>query len=245
MDTRVTEVADRVHQLTTVVPGSPVAYNQYLVAGDEPLLFHTGTRGLFPLVRDAVARVVPPESLRWISFGHVEADESGSMNDWLAIAPHATVVQSQIGCMVSITDLADRAPRPLADREQLEIGDHLLQWLDTPHVPHAWEAGLLYEATTKTLFCGDLFTRLGEYEASTDDDIVGPAVYAEDTLSGSLSLHPASGDVIRRLAELDVETLALMHGPAFTGDCAAALHELAADYERRIERIAAGSTAVG
>jgi flavorubredoxin len=238
METRVTEVADGVHQLTTVVPGSPVAYNQFLVSGEQPLLFHTGMRGLFPFVRDAVGRVLPPESLRWISFGHVEADESGSMNEWLAIAEDATVVQSHIGCMVSIADLADRAPHPLGDGEQLDIGDHLVQWFDTPHVPHAWDAGVLYDVSTKTLFCGDLFTRLGEYEATTSDDIVGPAVFAEDTLSGSLSLHPASGAVIRRLAELDVDTLALMHGPAFTGDCAAALRALADDYERRIERIA-------
>jgi flavorubredoxin len=245
METRVTEVAHGVHQLTTVVPGSPVAYNQYLVTGEQPLLFHTGMRGIFPLVRDGVARVLPPETLRWVAFGHVEADESGSMNEWLALAPEATVVQSFIGCMVSITDLADRPPRPLGDGEQLDAGDHVLQWFDTPHVPHAWEAGVLYDVTTKTLFCGDLFTRLGEYVATTSDDIVGPAVDAEDTLSGSLSLHPASGAVIRRLAELDVETLALMHGPAFTGDCSAALRDLAVDFERRIENINAGRAAVG
>jgi len=234
METRVAEVADGVHQLTTFFPEMNFGFNQYLIAADEPLLFHTGMRGLFPLVSDAVSRVLPAESLRWVSFGHVEADESGSMNEWLALAPAATVVQGQIGCMVSISDLADRAPRPLADGEKLDIGGHVLQWFDTPHVPHAWEAGVLYDATTKTLFCGDLFTRWGEYAASTTDDIVGPAVQAEDDAPGALSLHPASGATIRRLAELDVDTLALMHGPTFTGDCRTALRDLAGDFERRI-----------
>jgi len=233
MDTRVTEVADGVHQLTTVVPGMPVAFNQYLLAGEEPLLFHTGPRGIFPAVADAVSRVIPPESLRWISFGHVEADECGSMNEWLALAPHSTVVQSQIGCMVSIDDLADRPPQPLADGEELDVGDHVVRWIDTPHVPHAWEAGVIHDEATRTLFCGDLFTRYGEFPATTEDDIVGPAVEAEDMAPGSLSLHPSSGATVRRLAELDVDTLALMHGPAFSGDCRGALLDLAADFDRR------------
>lgn len=237
METRVTEVADGVHQLSTFV-GAPVGFNQYLIAADEPLLFHTGMRQMFPLVSAGVSKVLPAETLRWVSFGHVEADECGSMNDWLAIAPHATVAQSEIGCMVSIADLADRAPRPLADEEKVDIGGHVVQWFDTPHVPHAWEAGVLYDETTKTLFCGDLFTRYGEFEASTADDIVGPAVQAEDDAPGSLSLHPASGVTVRRLAGLEVATLALMHGPAFTGDCRAALLELAADFERRIGALA-------
>jgi flavorubredoxin len=236
METRVTEIADDIHQLTTVVPDAPVAFNQYLVSGEEPMLFHTGQRGLFPLVSAAVSTLVPAESLRWISFGHVEADESGSMNDWLALAPEATVAQSQIGCMVSIGDLADRPPRPLADGERLDLGGHVMQWIDTPHIPHAWEAGLLYDATTKTLLCGDLFTRFGEFEASTTDDIVGPAVEAEN-MTGSSSLHPASGATIRRLAELDISTLALMHGPAFTGDCHQALLDLAGDFDRRIAEL--------
>ncbi|MGQ0832828.1 MAG: MBL fold metallo-hydrolase [Microthrixaceae bacterium] len=233
METRVTEVADGVHQLATFV-GAPVGFNQYLVVADEPLLFHTGMRQMFPLVAAGVAKVLPPETLRWVGFGHVEADESGSMNDWLGVAPHATVVQSEIGCMVSIGDLADRPPRPFADAEKLDIGGHIVQWFDTPHVPHAWEAGVLYDATTKTLFCGDLFTRHGEYEASTTADIVGPAVQAEDEAPGSLSLHPSSGATIRRLAELDIDTLALMHGPAFNGDCRGALLDLADDFDRRL-----------
>ncbi len=154
METRVTDIADGVHQLTTHVAEMDFSFNQYLVTGDEPLLFHTGPRQMFPLVSAAVSRVVPADTLRWIAFGHVEADECGSMNEWLAVAPQSTVAQSVIGCMVSLADLADRAPRPLTDGEVLDIGGHRLRWLDTPHVPHAWEAGLLYDETTRTLFCG-------------------------------------------------------------------------------------------
>lgn len=231
---RVTEVADGVHQLTTVIPGAPVAFNQYLIAAAEPLLFHTGMRGLFPLVSAGVSTVLPAETLRWLSFGHVEADESGSMNEWLALAPHSTVLHGFIGCMVSIDDLADRPPQALGDGETLDIGGHIVQWFDTPHVPHAWEAGVLYDATTKVLFCGDLFTWNGPYFATTDADIVGRAVQAEDEMPGSLSLHPSSGATCRRLAELDIETLAPMHAPAYTGDCRAALIDLAADFDRRI-----------
>lgn len=237
METRVTEVADGVFQLSTFV-GAPVGFNQYLVVADEPLLFHTGMRQMFAPVSAGVAGVIPPETLRWVSFGHVEADECGSMNEWLTIAPHATVAQGQIGCMVSIGDLADRPPRALADGEALDIGGHVVHWLDTPHVPHAWEAGVLYDATTRTLFCGDLFTRFGAFEASTTADIVGPAVQAEDDAPGSLSLHPASAATVRRLADLDIETLALMHGPAFSGDCRNALLDLAADFDRRIALLA-------
>lgn len=234
METRVTEVASGVHQLTTAVPDMPVVFNQYLIAGEEPTLFHTGLRSLFPAVSAAVDRVVPAESLRWVSFGHLEADESGSMNDWLALAPHATVAQSQIGCMVSIDDLADRPPRPLADQEQFDTGGHVLQWFDTPHVPHGWDAGVLYDTTTRTLFCGDLFTWFGEFAPTIDDDLVGPAVAAEDAFPGGLSLHPGSGAAIRRLADLDVATLAPMHAPAYTGDCRQALLDLADDFDRRV-----------
>src|SRR4051812_19448563 len=141
METRAIEIADSIHQLTTYVADMNFSFNQYLVTGDEPLLFHTGPRQMFPLVSSAVAGIVPVESVRWISFGHVEADECGSMNEWLAAAPQSTVVQSVTGCMVSLTALADRAPQPLKDGEVLDIGGHRMRWIDTPHVPHAWEAG--------------------------------------------------------------------------------------------------------
>lgn len=233
METRLAEIADGIHQLTTHVAEMNFSFNQYFVNGDEPLLFHTGPRQMFPLVSDAVARVAPVDRLRWIAFGHVESDECGAMNNWLAAAPESTVAQSTTGCMVSLGDLADRAPRALADGEVLDIGGHRLRWIDTPHVPHAWEAGLIYDETTRTLFCGDLFTQTGAYAASSDADIVAPAIAAEDIFH-SCSLAPASGAIVRRLAELDIATLALMHGPAFTGDCRAALLDLADDFDNRI-----------
>ena len=233
METRVTEIADGIYQLSTYLAEMDFGLNQYLVTGDEPLLFHTGMRGLFPLVFDAVSRVVPPSDVRWISFSHLEADECGSMNQWLAAAPSATVLHGVTGCMVSLVDLADRAPRALANDETVDTGGHHLRWIDTPHVPHAWEAGLLFDDTTRTLFCSDLFTQMGDYPASTSDDIVGPAIAAEDAFPGSMSLHPASASIIRRLADLDVATLALMHGPAFTGDCTTALIDIADSFDKQ------------
>jgi flavorubredoxin len=234
METRVTEIAQDTYQLTTYVPEADFCFNQFLVAGVEPLLFHTGPRQMFPLVSAAVGRVVAPESLRWITFGHVEADECGSMNDWLRLAPAATVAQSAIGCMVQLNDLADRPPQPLADGDVLDLGDHRLRWIYTPHVPHGWEAGVLYDETTRTLLCGDLFTQTGSFAPTTTDDIVGPAIAAEDMFS-AYSLAPDTGAKIRRLADLDIATLALMHGPTFTGDCSTALRDMAADIDRRVE----------
>ncbi|MEY2470525.1 MAG: hypothetical protein QOF21_3223 [Actinomycetota bacterium] len=227
LDVRVSEIADGIFQLTTYLPDMNFSLNQFLVTGDEPLLFHTGMRWMFPDVAAAVSTVTPAEDLRWIAFGHVEADECGSMNEWLAIAPRSTVVQGQTGCMVSIGDLADREPRPLADGEVLDIGGHRLRWLDTPHVPHSWEAGLLYDETTRTLFCGDLLTQMGAFDPTTTGDVVGPALAAEEEFPGSMSMHPDTSATIHRLASLDVECLAPMHAPAFTGDCSGALHRLA------------------
>lgn len=237
METRVAEVAEGVHQLTTHITEIDFGFNQYLIAAEEAMLFHTGMRGLFPLVSAAVSRVVPLDGLRWISFGHVEADECGSMNAFLAAAPGATVAQGTIGCMVSINDLADRAPRALSDGEVLDIGGHRMRWINTPHVPHAWEAGTVFDETTGTLFCGDLLTRWGAYDAITTDDILGPALAADARDDyGYWSLRPGTGDTIRRLADLDVKTLALMHGPAFSGDCPAALRGLADAVDARIAR---------
>ena len=233
METRVAEIADGIHQLTTHAAEINFGFNQYLVTGEEPLLFHTGPRGMFPLVSEAVSRVTPINTLRWITFGHVEADECGGMNEWLGVAPQSTVAHSTTACIVSLNDLADRAPRPLADGEILDVGGHRMRWIDTPHVPHGWEAGILYDETTCTLFCGDLFTQIGDYAASSTADLIGPAIQAEDIFRSS-SLAPASGPTVRRLADLDIATLALMHGPAFTGDCHAALLDLADDYDKRV-----------
>ena len=187
---------------------------------------------MFPFNRDALSRIIPPERLRWIAYGHFEADECGAMNEWLAMAPQAQAAQGQTGVMVSLNDFADRPPRVLTDGETIDLGGKRVRFIDTPHTPHGWDAGVLYEETTGTLMCGDLFTQLGNEKALTDGDVVGPAIEAEDIFRYS-ALNPAMGATIRNLASLAPRTLALMHGPSFTGDGAAALEALAEDYERR------------
>jgi flavorubredoxin len=236
VETRVDEIAGGIFRLSTFVREvgpTGFTFNQFLVRGDEPLLFHTGLRHMFPLVRDAVATLIAPESLRWITFGHYEADECGAMNEWLAVAPRAEVAHGMTACMVSLNDVADRAPRALNDGEVIDLGGKRLRYLDTPHVPHGWEAGLLFEETTDTLLCGDLFTQLGDSRALIEGDIVGPAIAAEDAFRSS-SLHPTMGATLRKLAELKPRTLAVMHGPSFAGDGAAALIALGDDYDRRV-----------
>lgn len=237
METRITEIADGIYRLSTYVPDiAPPAgftFNQFLVLGDEPLMFHTGLRKMFGLNRAALARILPPERLRWIAYGHFEADECGAMNEWLAAAPQATAAHGQTGCLVSLNDFSDRPPRVLADGEVIDLGGKRVRFIDTPHTPHGWDAGVLFEETTGTLLCGDLFTQLGDDRAVTDGDIVGPAIAAEDMFRYA-ALAPGMGRTIRSLAGLAPRTLALMHGPSFTGDGAAALRALADDYDRRI-----------
>jgi flavorubredoxin len=236
METTVNEIAAGIYRLSTFVPQvgpTGFTFNQFLIRGDEPLLFHTGPRRMFPLVRDAVAKLTPPEQLRWITFGHYEADECGSMNEWLAIAPNAQVAHGMIGVDVSLNDMCDRPPRALQDGEVIDLGGKRVRYLDTPHVPHGWEAGLLFEETTETLLCGDLFTQVGDGPALTDSDIVGAAIEAEQMFKYS-ALNPGMDATMRRLAELKPRTLAAMHGRSYAGDGAAALIALAADYDRRV-----------
>lgn len=237
METRIDEITSGIFRLSTFVPEigpTGFTFNQFLVRGEEPLLFHTGPRRMFPLVSQAVARLMRPETLRWITFGHYEADECGAMNEWLAAAPRAEVAHGQTACMVSLNDVADRPPRILQDGETIDLGNgKRIRYLDTPHVPHGWEAGLLYEEQTGTLLCGDLFTQLGPGPPLTEGDILGPAIAAEDMFRSS-SLTPTMGTTIRRLAGLAPRTLALMHGPSFSGNGAAALNALADDYDRRV-----------
>ena len=243
MKTEINEIADGIYRLSTFVPEiAPPAgftFNQFLILADEPLLFHTGLRRMFPLLREAVARLMSPEQLRWIAFGHYEADECGAMNEWLAVAPQALVAHGQTGCMVSLNDMADRAPRVLADGEVIELGGgRHVRYLDTPHIPHGWDAGVLYEEASGTLLCGDLFTHLGDGPAITESDVVGPAIAAEDLFRFS-SLHPGMGATIRRLAALEPCRLALMHGSSFAGDGAVALQALADNYDRRVRAMLA------
>ena len=227
--TNISEVTDRIYRINTaaVIPGGTFSFKQYLIIDDEPLLFHTGPRGMFPLVREAVASVLPPERLRYISFSHVEADECGSLNDWLKVAPEARPLCGRIAALVSINDMADRPPRALADGETISLGERRVRWIDTPHLPHGWEAGYLFEETTRTLFCGDLFTQPGSgAEAVTKGDIVGPS----EAFRGAMDYysHAKNGPaLVGKLAETEPALLACMHGSAWRGDGGALLRILA------------------
>jgi flavorubredoxin len=243
VETRVDEIAERIYRLSTFVPSASgpggFTFNQFLVDADEPLLFHCGQRSLFASVSTAAARVLDLGRLRWITFSHVEADECGSMNDWLAAAPHATVAQSRVGCNIWVNDAADRPPRALADGESLDLGGRTVRHLDTPHVPHSWDAGLLYEEATGTLFCSDLFTQVGDGPATTEGDIVAPAIATENRFRFT-SVTPDTAPTIRRLAALAPRTLALMHGPSFSGESAPLLEALARHYDGELHRAIAG-----
>jgi flavorubredoxin len=227
--TRVDEVAPSVYRVATpldVVPGG-FSFNQYLLADEEPLLFHTGPRRLFPLVREAVSAVLPVERLRWIGFSHVEADECGALNEFLAVAPRAQPLCGRVAAMVSVEDLADREPRALADGETLSLGRRCVRWLDAPHLPHGWECGYLFEETTRTLLCGDLFTQPGSrHEPLTSGDVLGPSEQMRRSLD-YFAHAPATGELLARLADTRPETLACMHGSAWKGDGRALLLELA------------------
>lgn len=229
--TNVHEVADGIYRINTPVPmpggSGHFNFNQYLIADTSPMLFHTGPRALFPLVQEAIGSVLPPHSLRFVASSHFEADECGSLNQFLEIAPAAEPVCSRVGAMVSIGDYADRPPKALADGEELSLGEHTLQWLDTPHVPHGWDCGLMFDSTTRTFFCGDLFTQGGRGEdAVTESDILGPSE-AFRTAMDYYAHAPQTQDTLERLAQLGPDTLACMHGSAWQGDCAGLLRQLA------------------
>jgi len=228
--TNVHEVASGIFRINTPIdiPGGPggFSFNQYLLVDDEPLLFHTGPRQLFSAVREAVATVMPVERLRHVGLSHTEADECGSLNEWLAVAPAATPLCSRIAAVVSINDLADRPPRALADGEQLSLGRHTVQWFDTPHVPHGWDCGLLMDLTTATFFCGDLFTQPGHgKQALTEADILGPSEAFRQPMD-YYAHAPHTAATLERLAQMKPQTLACMHGSAWRGDGGALLRHL-------------------
>lgn len=227
--TNVHEVADGIYRINTPVPGEGggFSFNQYLIVDDEPLLFHTGPRRMFPLVREAVMSVLSVEQLHYIAFSHVEADECGSLNEWLAVAPESVPLCSAVAAMVSISDLADRPPRSLADGERLSLGKHIVRWFDTPHLPHGWDCGFLMDERTSTLLCGDLFTQGGAgLPPITESDILGPSEafrHDMDYFSYTKNAHV----MLERLASTNPTTLACMHGSAWRGDGAKLLRDLA------------------
>lgn len=246
MQTRTDQISDRIYRISTCVPDiapGGFTFNQFLVDADEPLLYHTGMRALFPAVREAVERVMLLSRLRWIAFAHLEADECGAVNDFLEAAPHAQVAHGTLGCLLSLNDQCLRSPHPMQDGEVLDLGGAAIARrvieIATPHVPHNWESHMFFEQETGTLFCGDLLTQLGDGPPVTADDILGAAVAAEE-LFHQTSLGPAVPATYRRLADLGPRQLAIMHGSCYAGDCPALLRAMADVYEQQFGCAARG-----
>jgi flavorubredoxin len=244
MDAAIDEIGDGIFRFSLYVPQiAPPAgftFNHFLIKADEPLLFHCGKRKMFPVLAAAVAKVLPLADLRWLLFGHFEADECGAMNEWLAAAPRAELAHGMLACRLSVADMADRPPRVLADGEVVDIGGRRVRYIDTPHVPHGWDAGVIVEETTKTLFAGDLFAHYGRGPALTKSEIVGPAT-ASDDINMATALGPTTAPTIRRLAALEPRTLAVMHGSSFEGNGGQQLNELADFYDRRLRAAMSGA----
>jgi hypothetical protein len=222
--TTVSEIAAGIYRISTPVPPGVVpggfTFNQFLVVDEQPLLFHTGMRSLFPSVRDAVARVIDPATLRWVGFSHVEDDECGALPDWLAIAPNAQPVCSQVGANISLGGMTARAARGLADGEELVLGPKKrLRWLDAPHLPHNWECGYMFEASTRTLLAGDLFTQPGaDVPPLTESDVLGPSEAMRLDMPASVAIDVHTREILNKLAATEPRTLALMHGSSYLGD---------------------------
>ena len=223
------EIARDVYRISIHVPQFDLQFNHFLVKDEQPLLFHTGMRTMFPEMWEAVSRLIDPASLRWISWSHFEVDECGALNEWLARAPHAQAACGQVGAMVNITDFATRPPFALAPGDVLSTGRHRFRWIPTPHLPHGWDAGMLFEEQDRVLFCSDLFHQLGPREAVTRDDVVGryseaiAMMQAHPVLMDYVPFTPQTRDRLETLAQLQPRLLAAMHGSAFEGDGAAAL----------------------
>jgi flavorubredoxin len=230
--TRIDEIQDKVYRISTPIPPEAIpggfTFNQFLIVDNAPLLYHIGPRKLFPLVKEAIASVVPVKSLRYLGFSHFEADECGALNDFLEAAPGAEPVCSGIAKMVSVDDFASRPARALVDGEELSLGTHVVRWLDTPHYPHAWECSHMLEKTSRTLFCGDLFTQGGhEHEPLTTDDILE----SSEAMRGALDYFSHTSmtrELGEKLAATSPRVLACMHGASWEGDGASMLRRLAA-----------------
>ena len=228
----VTEIAADCYRISTYIPEIDLQFNQFLIKDEEPLLFHTGMRVLFPAVREAVATIMDPAKIRWISFSHFEADECGSLNEWLQIAPTAEPVCSTIGALVSVNDFSLRPAKGMNDGEVLNTGQHRFRFAQTPHVPHCWEAGLLFDETTRTLLCSDLFHQNGDVEPATTSDVIDRARntlidYQAGPLANYMPYTKHTDGIMQRLAALEPRTIAPMHGSAYAGNGAQAIRDLA------------------
>jgi flavorubredoxin len=229
MTARIDEIADDLYRICVYVPAFDLQFNHFLVRDDEPLLFHTGMRGMFPVVREAVTRLIDPAGLRWISWSHFEVDECGALNEWLAAAPNALPVCGELGAMVNIADFSNRPPRALKPHEILATGRHRFRFVPTPHLPHGWDAGVLFEEADRVMLCSDLMHQLGDVEPMTTGDVVGRYRQAFETYQRSpvlMDYVPYTENTKRQLASLAAlqpRILAAMHGSTFAGDGAAAL----------------------
>ncbi|MHC1698801.1 MAG: MBL fold metallo-hydrolase [Geobacteraceae bacterium] len=239
MRTRIDEIAPNLYRIVTYVSGYDLQFNQFLVVDDEVLLYHTGMRKLFPLVQEAVAKVVQPSRIRWVGFSHFEADECGSLNEWLSLAPHAQFISGTIAATVNINDFALRKGRVLAADQILLTGRYRFRLIETPHVPHGWDAGLLLEETESVLFCSDLFLQNGDVAPLSEENVTEPARQALLAYEAGPLRHPIvytglTRDTLRVLAELRPKLLAVMHGSSFKGDGESALRDLSAMYAATI-----------
>jgi len=228
----VIEIAPDLYRISAYIPEIDLQFNQFLVKDDEPLLFHSGPKAMFPLVRDAVASVIDPSHVRWIGFSHFEADECGSLNEWLQTAPAAQPVCSMVGALVSVNDFALRPARGMTDGEVISTGKYRFRFLQTPHVPHCWEAGLLFEETSGTLLCSDLFHQSGNVEPLTESDVIGRARktlvdYQASPLANYMPYTKHTDGILLGLADLKPRTIATMHGSAYAGDGERAMRDLA------------------
>jgi len=237
-NTSLCEIADGIYRISTPVPPNPAlppgfTFNQFLIADDQPVLFHTGPRKLFPLVREAIEAVMPVAKLRYVGLSHFEADECGSLNELLAVAPDASPLCSMVGKIVSVDDVAVREARGMGDGERLSLGKHTIRWLDVPHLPHGWDCGYLFEESTQTLLCGDMFTQPGDkHDPITEGDILGPSEQMRAQMD-YFAHAPQTAALIAKLAATGPRTLACMHGASWKGDGAALLGELSARLTER------------
>jgi flavorubredoxin len=232
---KITEIAPNIYRISIYAQQADVQFNHFLVKDDEPLLFHTGLRGMHAEIREAVSKLINLSDLRHISFSHFESDECGALNEWLGVAPVADVICSQVGARVFVNDFIGREARGLADGESFSTGNLRFRYCQTPHLPHGWDAGVLFEETEKTLLCSDLFHQAGDIEPITSDDVVGRTAetmkaYQTGILAEYVPYTPLTAQNLKKLADLKPKTLAIMHGSSFTGDCARALDDLNAVY---------------
>jgi flavorubredoxin len=239
--TTIDEIAPDVFRLSVYVPDYDMQFNHFLVRDEEPLLFHTGMKAMFPVLREAVAKVIDPATLKWIGWSHFESDECGALNDWLQIAPQATPVCTLVGKLVTVDDFSQRPAKGMTRDDVLTTGKHRFRFHQSPHIPHGWDAGVLFEETNKTLFCSDLFHHFGNTEAVTESDLIRRTRDAmtrlkEGALAGYMPYTKKTEGVLRGMAELQPKTLAVMHGSSYVGKCDGLLTDLAGVIRETFDR---------